>query len=284
MPIDDRESLENNGGTERLEVPKGFVLGREDEADFYAHKKKQHQQQLTLMIMGVVAVGVITLGFLQLRGLLAVPMPKTNSSGAQQVAQESATPSGDLSQQDIATLKKQDTDGDGLSDYDELYIYNTSPYLADSDSDNVSDFDEVKAGTNPNCPQGQTCFQAAQQPSATVANSGTTSTTDSGGVQITAAQLRQLLVKSGKVTQAQADALTDDDLNQLYQEMLKENPSLSSSLQNAQTTTSTATPTVAQIKQMLIDQGMDAATVNQVDDATLMSLYQQAMQEASTQQ
>ena len=39
----------------------------------------------------------------------------------------------------------------------------------------------------------------------------------------------------------QADALTDDDLNQLYQEMLKENPSLSSSLQNAQTTTSAFT-------------------------------------------
>ena len=37
-----------------------------------------------------------------------------------------------------------DSDGDGLSDYEELYVYQTNPLLADSDGDGVSDEEEVK--------------------------------------------------------------------------------------------------------------------------------------------
>lgn len=54
-------------------------------------------------------------------------------------------------------LRNQDTDGDGLSDFEELNLYNTSPYIQDTDSDGASDFDEVKAETDPNCPRGQQC-------------------------------------------------------------------------------------------------------------------------------
>jgi len=42
-----------------------------------------------------------------------------------------------------------DTDNDGLSDGDEVYFYGTGPLTADTDGDGVSDGDEVKAGTNP---------------------------------------------------------------------------------------------------------------------------------------
>ncbi len=51
-----------------------------------------------------------------------------------------------------------DTDGDGLSDYDEIYLYGTSPYLADTDGDGISDYDEIMAGTDPLCPAGQDCL------------------------------------------------------------------------------------------------------------------------------
>ena len=50
-----------------------------------------------------------------------------------------------------------DTDKDGLSDYDELNIYKTSPYIEDSDSDGYTDGEEVKNDKDPNCPSGQDC-------------------------------------------------------------------------------------------------------------------------------
>jgi hypothetical protein len=66
--------------------------------------------------------------------------------------------------------KKTDTDGDGISDYDESAVYRTSPYLRDSDSDGVTDNMEVAQGTDPNCPQGKVCASAV---SGTEAPTGT---------------------------------------------------------------------------------------------------------------
>ena len=42
-------------------------------------------------------------------------------------------------QNDVLGLSTRDTDQDGLSDFDEINIYQTSPYLKDSDSDGVDD-------------------------------------------------------------------------------------------------------------------------------------------------
>lgn len=42
-----------------------------------------------------------------------------------------------------------DSDGDGLSDYDEIHVYDTDPWLADSDGDGQSDADEIEVGTDP---------------------------------------------------------------------------------------------------------------------------------------
>ena len=42
-----------------------------------------------------------------------------------------------------------DSDGDGISDFDEIFTYDTDPWLADSDGDGVHDGDEVDDGTDP---------------------------------------------------------------------------------------------------------------------------------------
>lgn len=47
---------------------------------------------------------------------------------------------------DISVL---DSDGDGLTDYQEVEIWGTDPNNFDTDSDGYSDFDEIKAGYNP---------------------------------------------------------------------------------------------------------------------------------------
>lgn len=55
-----------------------------------------------------------------------------------------------------------DTDGDGLSDFDEVRTYFTDPILTDSDGDGMSDFREINAGSDPNDPAS--CFAVSLTP------------------------------------------------------------------------------------------------------------------------
>lgn len=54
---------------------------------------------------------------------------------------------GDVRDIDFSTTA--DFDGDGISDYDEVFVYDTDPWLADSDVDGVNDWDELLRCTNP---------------------------------------------------------------------------------------------------------------------------------------
>ena len=42
-----------------------------------------------------------------------------------------------------------DSDGDGLTDYEEIHIYGTNPLVTDTDGDGYPDGEEVRAGYNP---------------------------------------------------------------------------------------------------------------------------------------
>ena len=136
-----------------------------------------------------------------------------------------------------------DTDGDGLTDYEEIFIYGTSPYLEDTDGDGISDKDEIERGTNPNCPEGQDCFSLnnfTAQPE-TPQGSGvseeilpglgdiglTEEITEEDMRQALAgemdvATLRQLLLESGADKEV-LDQISDEDLLQSYQEVLNNN-------------------------------------------------------------
>ncbi|MBU1126515.1 MAG: hypothetical protein ABH826_05230 [Patescibacteria group bacterium] len=128
-----------------------------------------------------------------------------------------------------------DTDSDGLVDYDELYIYGTSPYLNDSDGDGFLDAQELAAGKDPLCAEGDNCFSSLYNP---LANS----TDDSGSLidyaentsntstqnflelqeavkQLNAEQVRQLLLDSG-ADQATVEQLTDEELLAVYQQVI----------------------------------------------------------------
>lgn len=61
------------------------------------------------------------------------------------------TPLGLAAQPSLEQLKNMDSDNDGLSDYEEIYIYHTNPYNPDTDGDGYSDGnDEVQHGYDPN--------------------------------------------------------------------------------------------------------------------------------------
>lgn len=59
--------------------------------------------------------------------------------------------------EEIAKLQEEDTDHDGLTNYQEIYQYHTSMFLADTDSDGYSDYEEVTSGNDPVCPSGENC-------------------------------------------------------------------------------------------------------------------------------
>lgn len=172
----------------------------------------------------------------------------------------------------IDQLRYQDTDGDSLSDYDELYRYNTSPYLSDSDSDGISDTDEINANTDPNCPEGKDC-----------AAYGGLSNTNSG--VLSAEQLRKTLANAG-APQYILDSTSDEDLLALYQQVAAQqtttdNTNVSSNTNSTGSIDATdlASLTPTEIRQLLLENGVDQATIDALDDETLQSVFLQAIQE-----
>jgi len=71
-----------------------------------------------------------------------------------------------LTTSEEATLEtdplNSDTDGDGLSDFDEVRTYFTDPLFTDSDEDGMSDLNEIQAGSDPNDPDS--CFAVSLTP------------------------------------------------------------------------------------------------------------------------
>jgi len=83
-----------------------------------------------------------------------------------------------------------DSDGDGLSDWEEINIYGTDPYLADTDGDGVSDFLEILYGTDPlvpniNFPQTRTIGEPDKVNTVTASVSMTLRADQVGTLEIT---------------------------------------------------------------------------------------------------
>ncbi len=212
-------------------------------------------------------------------------------------------------QADIAALKAKDTDGDGLSDYDEINVYSASPYLKDSDGDGVDDKTEVLRGTDPNCPEGQNCFAGTD--SGGLASTGTVPQMQTSlatpSINITPDYIRQIMKANG-ATDEQLTALTDDELMAEFNKYLQANPALASELSSqginvnvgaAQTTSTLAQPNTSnldlkslninsvtdlqnlsgpQIRQLMINSGASASVLAQVTDDQLKTMFLSQLQ------
>lgn len=110
------------------------------------------EQRIAVSVFGVVALVVLLLGILQVRAGIINPF-----TTPVQTLVDLREELGPTEEELIAEQKKTDTDGDGISDYDESTKYFTSPYIRDSDSDGDPDNIEIARGTDPNCPKGTTC-------------------------------------------------------------------------------------------------------------------------------
>jgi len=196
----------------------------------------------------------------------------------------------------LAQAQNQDTDQDGLTDFYEK-VYKTSANLPDTDSDGFTDKEEVDAGSNPLDPSStplnktktegnlQQTFDNLQQAQQLT-----------GGAEMTPAQIRDLLVNNGGLTQDAVDKIDDKTLLEMYNNTKQETGINPENL--TQTDASSASPSVAQnpaqslgsmsdlqqltpaqIRQLLLDNGASADTLNQVDDQTLRVIFLQAVQD-----
>ena len=148
---------------------------------------------------------------------------------------------------ELEESKTKDTDGDGLVDYDEIYIYRTSPYLQDSDSDGHDDQTEVFSGNDPNCPEGRSCGVIA---------ASTDEEANTSGVSV-----------EGLTGADVSDDLSDIDLNdpedvqKLFQSMTNE-----------------------QLRATLISAGMSEEELAQIDDETLNEFFNETINNAALEE
>ena len=205
-----------------------------DFPDFDANQAPEplnKNQKIAAASLAVFAILIIVLWAAQLRNNIYGPF---NSSPSGNLAATEAT---DQTQ----ALKNKDTDGDGLSDYDELNVYLTSPYLADTDSDGLSDSAEIKNNTDPNCPQGRTCTSGLIE--------------ETGGANNTA---------SGT-------------LNSLLNQFGATNPTNPSASLNSEQLNALKNIDAASLRQLLIQQGMPKETLDKISDADLLKSFQETL-------
>ncbi|MCX6715181.1 MAG: hypothetical protein NTX72_05210 [Candidatus Uhrbacteria bacterium] len=198
----------------------------------------QAEQKIAFALLVFLGVGGIIFGFRSFGANLYRPIQQqfakyyTGEDVVNANSQDSAA---------IEEQKKKDTDGDGLSDYDELYVYKTSPYLKDSDSDGIDDKTEVFGGTDPNCPVGKDCGAGAVETANTAATTpqevlgstpGNEGILKSGQLKFqstedvqkffksaTSQEIRSALVQSG-MKQADVDKISDADLQTLFDQAI----------------------------------------------------------------
>lgn len=197
-------------------------------------------QKTTVSVFLVLVVAVIFLGFWQLRAKVLNPFKAPVDS------------SGDIVlNNDSALDENLDTDGDGLSDYDEIYLYGTSPYLEDTDSDGISDYDEIKRGSDPLCPEGENCLSSNNYYDEVVAKA-----TSTDGVEV------DLDVEGGGLGELVLPSDVDkDNLEQ----------ALSGGI------------TVAELRNLLLQSGADAETLEQISDEELLASYQEVLNKQNEQ-
>lgn len=246
-------------------------------------KKLTTKEKVGFFAFLIFACAIIILGFRGIGNAIKNPFAKSFAP---------PTPTAEEAQKkQTAELKSKDTDKDGLSDYDEIYLYNTSPYLADTDSDSEKDKDEILKGADPNCPKGTTCFipgSAFAQGSNNTAQITPIQVPNAGQVLLQTLlsanpdpkTLRNILVQNG-VNKQIVENLSDTELVSLARkaaggEMVAGEPSAATSTVSAagQSGGAKSLTDAEQLRALLRAQGVSEEQLRAIDDAALLSAYQ----------
>ena len=170
------------------------------------------EQKIGFTMLLIFSIMGIALGFIQMRNTLYAPFAlsdKVPGSVKDDVV-------------GVDTLRFRDTDGDGISDYDELYTYGTSPYLYDTFGYGMSDKEVVSKGL-PLCPNaGKNCVDESTvvvSSPVSVAPTSSDSIPDINQIINNPKALRELLLQSGIKSEV-LKKVSDADLMTLVNQMM----------------------------------------------------------------
>ena len=191
-------------------------------------------QKVALGVLSLSAVLIISMWVVQLKRNITDPLSyNLNSTNSEKT---STCQGADCPENSQEVLSVKDTDKDGLSDWDELNNYQTSPYLEDSDSDGLMDKEEIEKSTDPNCPVGRVCSSTVESDNTATTNDGTDSdlnleaTAGETGAESDlqkilegksdAASLRKALLEAG-MDEETLNQISDEALAESYKEILE---------------------------------------------------------------
>lgn len=209
------------------------------------------EQKVSVVILSACGVVALVLSAQRIGSNIVTPFTISRSK-LQTAEQKVAATTAVLREDDMA--RRRDTDGDGLSDYNEEHTYQTSPFMRDTDGDGIPDNVEIATGDDPNCAPGQLCgaskidlsgltdslpaligvqsndsnlyaaFQRGMNEGSerVRAQTGSTSTILQPQIVREAGAIRKALVESGKVTASDLDEISDAQLLDLYDQAIVE--------------------------------------------------------------
>ncbi len=194
--------------------------------DDLSNKNREMWTKIMFGVLVFFGISTLILGVLRIGRTISNPI---GGYGAGEVSELDFSVSLDEMQRTLEEMRLSDTDGDGLSDFDEMYIYSTSMYLVDSDSDGYDDKLEIEGGYDPNCPKGMDCRRAAssgdETPDGTTDSPGGDELQDEAKDQLsnlTPDEIRQLLLASGQISAEELDKIDDATLMSVMEEILNQ--------------------------------------------------------------
>jgi hypothetical protein len=254
-------------------------------------KLSTSNKQKKIITVGVVIFGVLVLflGFYQIKNKIYKPFDYLYKNDLKKnISQQSVN---------LDELKNKDTDKDGISDYEELNVYFTSPYLKDSDSDGVLDKAEIQVNTDPNCSPDKVCDRTGIPQTPKIERETEKSISESSGLSIE--EIKQILFKNG-ISQEQLNQVDDKTIREVYEKTVKEtgiNPAnlTSNSISEIPIDNSNKISnlgnnsinlqniSVEQMREFLLQSGINEAELKQIDDETLKQLFQKEIKETINQ-
>jgi len=194
----------------------------------------------------------------------------------------------------LKSNQDKDTDGDGITDWQEENTYYTSKYLADSDGDGINDKEEISAGSNPLDSASTPSNVGSYNPNDTASQPINLSVpkSEQNTDNLTPDQIREILITQGGMSKDEVDKIDDETLKKMYDETKQETGiDLESALKNS-SAPSSASPSlgaqsgvdssanqgasslnISEIRALLLQSGADQETLDAIDDETLKNMF-----------